>query len=199
MTNSSSTDLTEETTTFQNGYQTNWRDYFSFNTDHKVIGIQYLITAFIFFLMAGLLAMLIRAELLTPELNLVSRPFYNSLFTMYGTMMIFLWIIPSLSGLANYLVPLMIGAKDMAFPRLNAITFWIIPPSGLFLLSSFFLPGGSAQSGWWSYPPLSTQNLDGHLMFIWNYILSPDRFSWFTSVRGNYLTNIHVFSFLNSQ
>jgi len=147
-----------------NSSQPNWRQYFTINTDHKVIGIQYLVTSFIFFLIAGLLAMLIRAELVTPELNLVNRSFYNSLFTMHGTIMIFLWIIPSLSGLANYLVPLMIGARDMAFPRLNAMAFWIVPPAGLLLLSSFFLPGGSAQSGWWSYPPLSIQNPSGNIL-----------------------------------
>jgi len=147
-----------------NSSQANWRQYFTINTDHKVIGIQYLVTSFIFFLIAGLLAMLIRAELVTPELNLVNRSFYNSLFTMHGTIMIFLWIIPSLSGLANYLVPLMIGARDMAFPRLNAMAFWIVPPAGLLLLSSFFLPGGSAQSGWWSYPPLSIQNPSGNIL-----------------------------------
>lgn len=150
--------------TMINSSQPNWRQYFTINTDHKVIGIQYLVTSFIFFLIAGLLAMLIRAELVTPELNLVNRSFYNSLFTMHGTIMIFLWIIPSLSGLANYLVPLMIGARDMAFPRLNAMAFWIVPPAGLLLLSSFFLPGGSAQSGWWSYPPLSIQNPSGNIL-----------------------------------
>lgn len=156
--------------------QPNWREYFIFNTDHKVIGVQYLITAFIFFLIAGLLAMLIRGELLTPESNFVTRSFYNSLFTMHGTMMIFLWIIPSLVGLANFLVPLMIGARDMAFPKLNAISFWMIPPAGLLLISSFFLPSGSAQSGWWSYPPLSTQNpsgnfINGQLFWILSIIL----------------------------
>lgn len=134
-----------------------WQQYFSFNTDHKVIGIQYLMTSFFFLLVGGVLAMLIRAELLTPQLNIVSRQLYNGLFTMHGTVMIFLWTIPSFVGLGNYLVPLMIGAKDMAFPKLNAIAFWILPPAGLILLSSFFLPNGSAQSGWWSYPPLSTQ------------------------------------------
>ncbi len=147
-----------------------WRIYFSFSTDHKVIGIQYLVTTFIFFLIGGLLAMLIRAELITPDLNLVDRPFYNGLFTLHGTIMIFLWIIPAMAGLANYLVPLMIGAKDMAFPILNAIAFWIIPPAGILLLSSFFLPSGSAQAGWWSYPPVSLQNPSGHLIngeLIW--------------------------------
>jgi cytochrome c oxidase subunit 1 len=150
--------------------QTKWQHLFSFSTDHKIIGIQYLVTTFIFFLIGGLLAMLIRAELITPELNLVGRPLYNGLFTLHGTMMIFLWIIPCLAGLANYLVPLMIGARDMAFPLLNAIAFWIIPPSGLLLLSSFFLPSGSAQAGWWSYPPVSLQNPSGHLIngeLIW--------------------------------
>jgi len=134
-----------------------WQRYFSFSTDHKVIGIQYLITSFGFLLIGGLLAMLMRAELLTPALNVVSRELYDGLFTMHGTVMIFLWTIPTFVGLANYLVPLMIGARDMAFPKLNAIAFWILPAAGVLLLSSFFLPGGSAQSGWWSYPPLSTQ------------------------------------------
>jgi cytochrome c oxidase subunit 1 len=148
----------------------NWRRYFSFSTDHKVIGIQYIFTTFIFFLIGGLLAMLIRAELLTPALNVVDRPLYNGLFTLHGTVMIFLWIIPCLAGLANYLVPLMIGASDMAFPLVNAIAFWIIPPAGILLLSSFFLPGGTAQSGWWSYPPISLQTSSGQFIngeFIW--------------------------------
>jgi cytochrome c oxidase subunit 1 len=121
-------------------------------------------------LIGGLLAMLIRAELITPELNVVSRPAYNGLFTLHGTIMIFLWIIPCLAGLANYLIPLMIGARDMAFPVLNAIAFWILPPAGVLLLSSFFIPSGTAQAGWWSYPPVSIQNPSGHLIngeFIW--------------------------------
>ena len=75
--------------------------------------------------------------------------------------MIFLWVIPAQVGLANYLVPLMIGAKDMAFPKLNAIAFWLLPPAGLLLLSSLFIPAGSAQAGWWSYPPISTQMPQG--------------------------------------
>lgn len=150
--------------------QTGWRRYLSFSTDHKVIGIQYMLTTFVFFLIAGLLAMLIRAELITPQLNVVDRSVYNGLMTLHGTMMIFLWIIPCLAGLANYLIPLMIGARDMAFPVLNAIAFWIIPPAGILLLSSFFLPTGTAQAGWWSYPPVSIQNPSGHLIngeFIW--------------------------------
>lgn len=111
-----------------------WKRYFSFNTDHKVIGIQYLATTFIFFLIAGIMAMIIRGELITPVSDLVDRTLYNGLYTLHGTVMIFLWIIPSQVGLANYLIPLMIGAKDMAFPRLNAIAFWIIPVGGTLCL-----------------------------------------------------------------
>ena len=144
--------------------QKNWKRYFSFNTDHKVIGVQYLVTSFTFFLIAGLLAMIIRAELLTPASDLVDRPLYNALFTMHGTMMIFLWIIPSIVGISNYIIPLMIGARDMAFPKLNAIAFWIIPPAGILLVSSFLLPSGAPQAGWWSYPPLSIQNPSGNLL-----------------------------------
>ncbi len=147
-----------------------WRHYLKFSTDHKVIGVQYLISTFFFFLVGGLLAMIIRAELITPASDVVDRPLYNGLFTLHGTMMIFLWIIPCLAGLANYLVPLMIGAQDMAFPLLNAITFWIVPPAGLLLLSSFLLPTGTAQAGWWSYPPISLQTPGGHAIngeFIW--------------------------------
>ena len=144
--------------------QTGWRRYFGFSTDHKVIGIQYLVTTFIFFLIAGLFSMIIRGELLTAKSDLVDRPLYNGLFTLHGTMMIFLWIIPAQVGLANYMVPLMIGARDMAFPVLNDIAFWIIPFGGLLLLSSFLLPSGTAQAGWWSYPPVSIQNPSGHTL-----------------------------------
>jgi cytochrome c oxidase subunit 1 len=147
-----------------------WRLYLSFSTDHKVIGIQYLVTSFVFFLIAGLLAMVIRAELITPDVDIISRALYNSMFTMHGTVMIFLWIFPSLVGLSNYLVPLMIGARDMAFPRLNAIAFWLVPVFGIILLSSYLLPSGTAQAGWWSYPPVSIQNPSGDLIngqFLW--------------------------------
>ncbi len=172
--------------------QPNWKRYLSFNTDHKVIGIQYLVTAFIFFLIGGLCAMMVRAELLTPQLDVVNRPLYNGLFTMHGTIMIFLWILPANVGLANYLVPLMIGARDMAFPVLNAIAFWLIPVSGILLLLSFFLPSGTAQAGWWSYPPVSIQNPSGHLIngeFIWLLAVA---ISGISSIMGgvNFVTTI---------
>ncbi|MDY6803087.1 MAG: cytochrome c oxidase subunit I [Cyanobacteriota bacterium] len=142
----------------------NWRRYFSFSTDHKVIGIQYIVTSFFFFLVGGILAMLIRGELITPESDLLDRTVYNSMFTMHGTIMLFLWTFPVLVGLSNYLVPLMIGARDMAFPRLNAAAFWMVPVFGIILMASFFVPGGSAQAGWWSYPPVSLQNPTGNLI-----------------------------------
>jgi len=131
-----------------------WYHYFTFNTDHKVIGIQYLVTAFIFYLIGGLMAMAMRAELYTPDSDFLDPALYNAFLTNHGTIMIFLWIVPSaIGGFGNFLVPLMIGAKDMAFPKLNAIAFWLNPPAGALLLGSFFF--GGAQSGWTSYPPLS--------------------------------------------
>uniref|UniRef100_B8HMH6 Cytochrome c oxidase subunit 1 n=1 Tax=Cyanothece sp. (strain PCC 7425 / ATCC 29141) TaxID=395961 RepID=B8HMH6_CYAP4 len=149
----------------------NWRVYFSFSTDHKVIGIQYLVTGFFFYLLGGALATAVRTELATPEVDFVSREVYNGLFTMHGTIMIFLWIIPGLTGgFGNYLVPLLIGARDMAFPRLNAIAFWMIPPTGLMLILSFFT--GPASAGWTSYPPLSLViNKSGEAMWILGVIL----------------------------
>ena len=153
-----------------------WWQYLRFSTDHKVIGIQYMVTTFFFFLLGGFFAMLVRAELMTPPSDLFDRPLYNALFTMHGTVMIFLWIIPFNVGLANYLIPLMIGARDMAFPLLNGIAFWIIPPAGILLLSSFLLPNGPAQAGWWSYPPISIQvppgqPINGELFWILSVIL----------------------------
>ncbi|MBR8838324.1 MAG: cytochrome c oxidase subunit I [Stigonema ocellatum SAG 48.90 = DSM 106950] len=142
----------------------NWKRYFSFSTDHKVIGIQYIVTAFILFLVGGIFAMVIRGELITPESDLVDRTVYNAMFTMHGTVMLFGWTFPILTGFANFLVPLMIGARDMAFPRLNAVAFWMIPIAAILLMVSFLVPGGPAQAGWWSYPPVSLQNPTGNLI-----------------------------------
>lgn len=133
--------------------QRKWQDYFGFSTDHKVIGIQYLVTAFLFYFIGGAMAEVMRTELATPDPDFVQPEFYNQLMTMHGTIMLFLWIIPAGAAFANYLIPLMIGAEDMAFPRLNAVAFWMIPPGGILLLSSFFV--GAPQAGWTSYPPLS--------------------------------------------
>ncbi|AKG22370.1 cytochrome c oxidase subunit I [Calothrix sp. 336/3] len=131
-----------------------WYHYFGFNVDHKVIGIQYLVTAFIFYLIGGLMAIAMRVELATPDPDIVQPDFYNALMTNHGTIMIFLWIVPSaIGGFGNYLVPLMVGARDMAFPKLNAIAFWLNPPAGALILGSFYF--GGSQSGWTAYPPLS--------------------------------------------
>lgn len=125
------------------------------SVDHKVIGIQYMATSLFFFIVGGALAMLIRWELFTPTIDVMrDGQAYNQLFSIHGTVMIFLWIIPMLAGFGNYLVPLMLGAKDMAFPWLNAFAFWLIPPAGILMLLGFFV--GQAEAGWTSYPPLST-------------------------------------------
>jgi cytochrome c oxidase subunit I len=131
-----------------------WYHYFGYNTDHKVIGIQYLVTAFIFYLIGGFMAMAMRAELYTPDPDVLDPNLYNAFMTNHGTIMIFMWIVPAaIGGFGNFLIPLMVGARDMAFPNLNAIAFWLNPPAGLLLLGSFFF--GGAQAGWTSYPPLS--------------------------------------------
>ncbi|WP_413174169.1 cytochrome c oxidase subunit I [Anabaena azotica] len=131
-----------------------WWEFFTFSTDHKVIGIQYLVTSFIFYCIGGVMADLVRTELRTPEIDFVTPEVYNSLFTLHATIMIFLWIVPAGAGFANYLIPLMIGARDMAFPRLNAVAFWMIPPAGVLLTLSLAV-GDAPDAGWTSYPPLS--------------------------------------------
>ncbi len=130
-------------------------EYLRWSIDHKIIGVQYIVTALFFFVVGGGLAMLIRWELLTPDLDVMANgSAYNSLFSIHATVMIFLWIIPIFAGFGNFLVPLMLGAKDMAFPWLNAFAFWLIPPAGLLMLAGYFV--GPAEAGWTSYPPLST-------------------------------------------
>src|SRR3954447_9475537 len=142
-----------------------WKDYFRVNTDHKAIGIQYVVTSFFFMFVGGLLAMLVRAELAAPGSQFVSGNAYNGLFSVHASLLIFLFIIPVFAGLANYVLPLMIGAPDMAFPRLNAISYWLLPIAGLMMLGSFFAPGGSFASGWTAYAPLSTTTPLGQTFF----------------------------------
>ena len=130
-------------------------EYLRWSVDHKIIGVQYGAAALFFFIVGGALAMGIRLELWTPELDfMVSGSAYNSLFTMHGTIMIFLFIIPMWAAYGNYVVPLQLGAKDMAFPWLNAFAFWLIPPAGVVMLLGYFV--NPAEAGWTSYPPLST-------------------------------------------
>jgi heme/copper-type cytochrome/quinol oxidase subunit 1 len=142
-----------------------WKDYFRVNTDHKVIGVQYTVHSVLYFLIGGLFAMLMRAQLAQPGGKFVDANTFNGLFSVHATLMIFLFIIPVFAGLANFVLPLMIGAPDMAFPRLNALSFWLLPIAGLMILGSFFAPGGSFASGWTAYAPLSTTAPLGQVFF----------------------------------
>jgi cytochrome c oxidase subunit I len=135
-----------------------WRDYFRVNTDHKVIGVQYLVTTVFFFLAGGMLALLVRAELAKPGIQYFDQQTYNGLFSVHAALMIFLFIIPAFAGLANFVVPLMLGAADMAFPRLNALSFWLLPIAGIMMVSSFFMPGGAFACGWTGYATLCSQH-----------------------------------------
>jgi cytochrome c oxidase subunit I len=123
--------------------------------DHKKIGIMYGVAAFAFFIVGGLEALLIRAQLAQPDGTLLNADQYNQIFTMHGITMIFLFVMPMSAAFFNYMIPLMIGARDVAFPRLNAYSFWVFALGGLFLYSSFFL-GGAPNGGWFGYAPNST-------------------------------------------
>ena len=127
------------------------------STDHKQLGIMYLWLALFFFVIGGLEAMAIRAQLALPDNDLISPELYNQIFTMHGTTMIFLVLMPAMIGLATYLIPLMIGANEMAFPRLNAFSLWMTCLGGMLLYFSFFA-GGAPNAGWFNYAPLSENN-----------------------------------------
>jgi cytochrome c oxidase subunit I len=141
-------------------------------TDHKKIGILYIASSFIFFFLGGIMALGIRAELAAPGIQFLGNETYNQVFTMHGTTMIFLFVMPMLAGFGNYIVPLMIGAADMAFPRINALSFWMVPTSGFLMLSGFFIDGAAA-AGWTSYAPLSRiTNGTGQDLWIVGLILN---------------------------
>jgi cytochrome c oxidase subunit 1 len=143
-----------------------WRDYFRVNTDHKVIGIQYVVATMFFFVAAGLMAMFMRAELARPGMQFVDNNQFNGLFSVHASLMIFLFVIPAFAGLGNYVIPLMIGAPDMAFPRLNALSFWLLPIAGFMMLASFLVPeGGAFAAGWTNYVPLAVQQPVGNVFF----------------------------------
>jgi cytochrome c oxidase subunit I len=136
-------------------------------TNHKDIGILYIATSFFFFIIGGLEALSMRLQLGMPDNTLLSPQVYNQIFTMHGTTMIFLFAMPLLVGFGNYLVPLMIGARDMAFPRLNALSYWLLLAGGLVLYSSFAL-GGAPNDGWFAYAPLTAANYSpSHGMDFW--------------------------------
>ncbi|MBV7281904.1 MULTISPECIES: cytochrome c oxidase subunit I [unclassified Corynebacterium] len=124
-------------------------------TDHKVLGIMYIIVSFTYFFVGGLMALLIRTELFEPGLQMLSNEQFNQLFTMHGTVMLLLYGTPVVWGFANYVMPLQIGAPDVAFPRLNAFGFWITTVGGLVMLAGFLTPGGAADFGWTMYSPLN--------------------------------------------
>ncbi|HZS77672.1 MAG TPA: cytochrome c oxidase subunit I [Ktedonobacteraceae bacterium] len=123
-------------------------------TDHKKLGIMYIVTAFFFFLVGGVEALLVRTQLAVPDGKVLTPEIYNQVFTMHGTTMIFLFVMPMLTGFGNYVVPLMIGARDMAFPRMNAFGYWVVLFGGLFLTSSFLF-GAAPNAGWFNYAPLN--------------------------------------------
>jgi cytochrome c oxidase subunit 1 len=160
-------------------------------TDHKVIGNLYLITSFGFFLLAGLMALLIRAELFAPGIQIVdTKRQYNELFTMHGTIMLLLFATPLFAGFANAIMPLQIGAPDVAFPRLNMLSYWLFLFGGLMAVSAFLTPYGAADFGWTAYAPLSnsvfTPTLGGDL---WVFGLA---LSGFGTILGavNFITTI---------
>jgi cytochrome c oxidase subunit 1/cytochrome c oxidase subunit I+III len=130
-----------------------WRGWLS-TVDHKTIGMRYLVTAFIFLLMGGVEALIMRLQLARPDQTLLTPEQYNQMFTMHGITMIFLYSLPILSGFSNYLWPLMLGSRDMAFPRLNAFSYWVFLFAGIFLYSSFPL-GQAPNAGWFNYVPFA--------------------------------------------
>jgi cytochrome c oxidase subunit 1 len=134
--------------------------------DHKRIGIMYLFTTFFFFAAGGLMALVIRLQLEHANNQVVSAQAYDQLFTMHGTTMIFLFVVPVMAGFGNYLVPLQIGARDMAFPKLNAASYWLLLAGGIVMYSSFVWGGGPADAGWTGYPPLSVLS-PGHGLDLW--------------------------------
>src|SRR5229473_7322441 len=164
-----------------------WRKYV-FSTDHKIIGIQYGITGLLFLLFGFSLMMLMRWQLAYPgaALPLLGRlfgesrmpggsmlpEFYNELGAMHGTIMVFLGVVPlAVGGFGNFVVPLQIGAPDMAFPRLNMVSYQAFFLGGVIMLASFFAPGGAAQSGWTSYPPLSDIAPTGQTIWLLAMVL----------------------------
>ncbi|MGI8580395.1 MAG: cytochrome c oxidase subunit I [Solirubrobacteraceae bacterium] len=130
-----------------------WLDWLS-TTDHKKIGILYMVTTFVFFILGGVEALMMRLQLALPNNNFITPEHYNQLFTMHGTTMVFLFVVPMMAGFANYFLPLMIGARDMAFPRLNALSFWLLLFGGIVFYCSIFFQ--APEAGWFSYVPLSS-------------------------------------------
>ena len=126
-------------------------------TNHKDIGTLYLLFSFTMFMVGGVLALAIRAELFQPGLQFMHPQFFNQLTTMHGLIMVFGAIMPAFVGFANWMIPLQIGAPDMAFARMNNLSFWLLIPAALMIVGSFFMPGGAPAAGWTLYAPLTLQ------------------------------------------
>jgi cytochrome c oxidase subunit 1 len=141
------------TPTWQRGKVASWL----VTTDHKRIGILYIATSLVFFVLAGLMALVMRLQLAQADADIIGPERYNELVSIHGTSMVFLVGVPILAGFANFLVPLMIGAADVAFPRLNALSYWMFALGGGVIMLSFFAEGGANQAGWTCYPPLCEQ------------------------------------------
>ena len=133
-----------------------WRRWL-YATNHKDIGTLYLWFSFAMFMEGGVLALLIRTELFQPGLQFFQPQFYNQLVTMHGLIMVFGAIMPAFVGFANWMIPLQVGASDMAFARMNNFSFWLLPPAAILLTAAFFTTGGATGAGWTMYPPLSLQ------------------------------------------
>src|SRR5918999_1815461 len=165
-----------------------WLEWLT-TTDHKKIGLLYLFATFLFFIVGGVEALMMRSQLIVPDNTLIEPRTYNALVTMHGTTMVFLFVVPVLAGFANYFVPLMIGARDMAFPRLNALSFWLLLFGGIaFYASLFFEP---PQAGWTSYTPLSDKAYSpGGGMDAWIFLI---HLTGLSSLLGaiNFVATIH--------
>ncbi|MFZ9544657.1 MAG: cbb3-type cytochrome c oxidase subunit I, partial [Hylemonella sp.] len=133
-----------------------WRRWV-YATNHKDIGTLYLLFAFAMFMFGGVLALGIRTELFRPGLQIVNPELFNQLTTMHGLIMVFGAIMPAFVGFANWMIPIQIGAPDMAFARMNNLSFWLLIPAGLLIVMSFFMPGGAPAAGWTLYAPLTLQ------------------------------------------
>ena len=144
-----------------------WQRYLRFTTDHKVIGIQYLVTAFLLFFTAGIVAMLMRVELAQPGIA-TSKDFYNTIMSTHGAMMITVALVSIIGGLGNFLVPLMVGARDMAFPKTNALSYWLLPLALLLVAINPLL--GGFDTGWTAYPPLSQQANLGQQAYLMAFV-----------------------------
>src|SRR5690349_6892544 len=134
-------------------------------TDHKLIGIMYMVTAIISFAIGGILALIIRLQLTQPNLRLVVAQTYNQIISAHGLTMIFFFVTIFVTGIANYMVPIMVGARDMAFPRVNLLGFWLVPVSIILYYCGWFT-GGGLDAGWTGYPPLTEKAAQGHSLGV---------------------------------